>query len=91
MVEVLLTSGKDEILIANHNGRAIRFNESTVRNMGRSATGVKAMRLDEDGDDEVVGMIALTKPEGYDEKYSKWNYDDLPIVPDEWKYQVWQL
>ena len=67
VVEVLLTSGKDEILIANHNGRAIRFNESTVRNMGRSATGVKAMRLDEDGDDEVVGMIALTKPEGYDE------------------------
>ena len=50
-----------------NNGSAIRFNESTVRNMGRSATGVKAMRLDEDGDDEVVGMIALTKPEGYDE------------------------
>ncbi|MBQ3926686.1 MAG: DNA gyrase subunit A, partial [Bacteroidaceae bacterium] len=68
VVEVLLTSGKDEILIANHNGRAIRFNESTVRNMGRSATGVKAIRLDEDENDEVVGMIALTKPEGYDEE-----------------------
>ncbi|MBO7593170.1 MAG: DNA gyrase subunit A, partial [Bacteroidaceae bacterium] len=52
VVEVLLTSGKDEILIANHNGRAIRFNESTVRNMGRGATGVKAMRLDDDEEDE---------------------------------------
>ena len=67
VVEVLLTSGKDEILIANRNGRAIRFNESTVRNMGRSATGVKAMRLDEDPEDQIVGMIALTKPEGYDD------------------------
>ena len=67
VVEVLLTSGNDEILIANRNGRAIRFNESTVRNMGRGATGVKAMRLDEDGEDHVVGMIALTKPEGYDD------------------------
>jgi len=68
VVEVLLTSGKDEILIANRNGRAIRFNESTVRNMGRGATGVKAMRLDEDSEDQIVGMIALTKPEGYDEE-----------------------
>ncbi len=68
VVEVLLTSGKDEILIANRNGRAIRFNESTVRNMGRGATGVKAMRLDEDPEDQIVGMIALTKPEGYDEE-----------------------
>ncbi|MBO4673108.1 MAG: DNA gyrase subunit A [Bacteroidaceae bacterium] len=68
VVEVLLTSGKDEILIANRNGRAIRFNESTVRNMGRGTTGVKAMRLDEDDpEDQIVGMIALTKPEGYDE------------------------
>lgn len=67
VVEVLLTSGNDEILIANRNGRAIRFNESTVRNMGRGATGVKAMRLDEDEEDQVVGMIALTKPEGYDD------------------------
>src|SRR5574344_32065 len=64
VVEVLLTSGNDEILIANRNGRAIRFNESTVRNMGRGATGVKAIRLDEDGEDQVVGMIALAKPEG---------------------------
>lgn len=62
VVEVLLTTGHDEIVIANRNGRAIRFNESNVRNMGRGATGVKAIRLDEDGEDQVVGMIALTKP-----------------------------
>ena len=66
VVDVLLTSGNDEILIANRNGRAIRFNESTVRNMGRGATGVRAMRLDEDGEDHVVGMIALAKPEGFE-------------------------
>lgn len=81
VVEVLLTSGKDEILIANHNGRAIRFNESTVRNMGRNATGVKAMRLDEDEEDEVVGMIALTKPEGYDETAEE-NGTDEELYPD---------
>ncbi len=81
VVEVLLTSGKDEILIANHNGRAIRFNESTVRNMGRNATGVKAMRLDEDEEDEVVGMIALTKPEGYDETAEE-NETDAELYPD---------
>ena len=81
VVEVLLTSGQDEILIANHNGRAIRFNESTVRNMGRNATGVKAMRLDEDEEDEVVGMIALTKPEGYDETAEE-NETDAELYPD---------
>ena len=62
VVDVLLTTGHDEIVIANRNGRAIRFNESNVRTMGRGATGVKAIRLDEDGEDHVVGMIALTKP-----------------------------
>ena len=81
VVEVLLTSGNDEILIANRNGRAIRFNESTVRNMGRGATGVKAMRLDEDAEDQIVGMIALTKPEGYDEENEE-NETDEALYPD---------
>lgn len=67
VIEVLLTNGSDEILIANRNGRAIRFNEQTVRNMGRTATGVGAIRLDDDGEDEVVGMISIRKPEGFDE------------------------
>ncbi|MDE5739531.1 MAG: DNA gyrase subunit A [Bacteroidaceae bacterium] len=89
VVEVLLTSGTDEILLANRNGRAIRFNESTVRNMGRGATGVKAMRLDDDPEDQIVGMIALAKPEGYDEdleentedtETTEERYPDMPTV-----------
>lgn len=58
VVEVRLTSGNDEIILANRNGRAIRFNEQNVRVMGRTATGVRGMTLDE-GDDEVVGMITM--------------------------------
>ena len=58
VIEVLLTSGNDEILMANRNGRAIRFNEQKVRAMGRTATGVRGMTLDEDDPtDEIVGMI----------------------------------
>ena len=58
VIEVLLTSGNDEILMANRNGRAIRFNEQKVRAMGRTATGVRGMTLDEDDStDEIVGMI----------------------------------
>lgn len=71
VVEVILTNGEEEILIANRNGRAIRFNEDTVRNMGRGATGVRAIRLDDDGEDEVIGMISLRKPEGFDEDLAK--------------------
>ncbi len=63
VIEVRLTDGKNEIIIANKNGRAIRFNEMKVRAMGRTATGVKGMTLDEDGADEVIGMICVN-PEG---------------------------
>lgn len=63
VVAVRLTNGENEILVANSNGRAIRFNESTVRNMGRNATGVRAITLDDDGQDHVVGMIAIENPE----------------------------
>lgn len=63
VVSVALTNGTDEIIIANRNGRAIRFNENTVRAMGRTATGVRGIRLDEDGQDEVVGMICVNDPE----------------------------
>lgn len=59
VIEVCLTNGNDEIVIANRNGRAIRFNEQAVRAMGRTATGVRAITLDEDGQDEVVGMICI--------------------------------
>ncbi|MCD8262324.1 MAG: DNA gyrase subunit A, partial [Bacteroides sp.] len=59
VIEVRMTNGDNEIIIANRNGRAIRFNESAVREMGRTATGVRGMTLDEDGQDEVVGMICI--------------------------------
>ena len=63
VVSVVLTNGTDEIVIANRNGRAIRFNEEVVRPMGRTATGVRGIRLDEDGQDEVVGMICINDSE----------------------------
>ena len=59
VVSVVLTNGHNELILANRNGRAIRFNEDKVRTMGRVATGVRGMRLDEDGTDEIVGMIAV--------------------------------
>ena len=59
VIGVCLTNGEDEIVLANRNGRAIRFNEDAVRPMGRTATGVRGMTLDEDGEDEVVGMICV--------------------------------
>ena len=57
VIEVRLTDGKSEIIMANRNGRAIRFNESKVRSMGRTAAGVKGMTLDNDGQDQIIGMI----------------------------------
>ena len=63
VIEVRMTNGDNEIIIANRNGRAIRFHESAVRVMGRTATGVRGMTLDEDGQDEVVGMICIKDPE----------------------------
>lgn len=62
VIEVRMTNGNNEILIANRNGRAIRFHESTVREMGRTATGVRGITLDEDGQDEVVGMVCIKDP-----------------------------
>lgn len=61
VVGVRLTNGSNEIVLANRNGRAIRFNESEVRTMGRVSTGVRAMKLD-GGDDEVVGMVCINDP-----------------------------
>ncbi len=58
VIGVELTDGNAEILMANRNGRAIRFNESAVRQMGRVSTGVRGMKLD-GGDDEVIGMICM--------------------------------
>jgi DNA gyrase subunit A len=62
LLEACLTNGESEIVMALRSGRAIRFNEKTVRPMGRTATGVRGVRLAHD-QDEVVGMIAVNNPE----------------------------
>lgn len=62
VVDVRLTNGKNQLIMANRNGRAVYFDENTVRTMGRTATGVRGMRLD-GGDDAVVGMIVVNNPE----------------------------
>ena len=62
VVDVRLTNGHNELIMANRNGRAVRFDENTIRTMGRTSTGVRGMRLDGD-DDAVVGMIVVNNPE----------------------------
>ena len=62
VVDVRLTNGQNELIIADRNGRAVRFDERTIRTMGRSATGVRGMKVD-DGDDAVVGMIVVNDAE----------------------------
>ena len=61
LIAVTLTDGQSEMLIASYNGKVVRFNESGVRPMGRNATGVKAITLDEDGQDHAIGMICVEK------------------------------
>ena len=63
VVDVRLTNGNNELVMANRNGRAVRFHENAIRAMGRVATGVRGMRLDEDGEDAVVGMIVVNRPD----------------------------
>ena len=87
VIAVALTDGDSDIILANRGGKAVRFNESTVRAMGRTATGVKGMDIAED--DEVVGMIVLPKnddvehsllvlsEQGYGKRSST---DDYPTV-----------
>ena len=62
VISVVLTNGSDEIIMANRNGRAIRFHEDAVRTMGRNATGVRGMVLDST-EDEIVGMVCVNDPE----------------------------
>ena len=62
VVDVRLTNGRNELIMADRNGRAVRFHENTVRTMGRVATGVRGMRLSGE-DDAVVGMIVVNDPE----------------------------
>lgn len=62
VVDVRLTNGRNQLILANRNGRAVRFDETDVRAMGRTATGVCGMKPDDDGQDEVVGMIVVKDP-----------------------------
>ena len=62
VVDVRLTNGKNEIILANRNGRAVRFDENAVRAMGRVSTGVRGMQLDGD-DDQMIGMIIVNNAE----------------------------
>lgn len=85
VIEVLMTDGDCELLMANRNGRAIRFHESNVREMGRTATGVRGMRIDEDGSDEVIGMIEMSKkhPEETIMVVSEFGYGKRTLLNDE--------
>ncbi|KAA6319252.1 DNA gyrase subunit A, partial [termite gut metagenome] len=62
LVEVRLSEGNDDIIMANRNGRAVRFSEATIRSMGRGARGVRGMKFSEDND-EIIGMICIKNPE----------------------------
>jgi DNA gyrase subunit A len=62
VVDVRLTNGHNELIMANRNGRAVRFNENAIRPMGRTATGVRGIRLDPDSD-ACIGMIVINDPE----------------------------
>ncbi len=61
LIRVALTDGKSEILVASRQGKVVRFNEEAVRPMGRPATGVRALQLEEDTEDYVVGMVCVEK------------------------------
>lgn len=65
LIDVRLTNGHDELIIASRNGRAVRFHENDIRTMGRVSTGVRGINLcrDEDPENEVVGMIVVNKPQ----------------------------
>ena len=62
VVDVRLTNGENELILANKHGRACRFDETEVRTMGRTATGVRGMILD-DANDAVIGMIVVNNPD----------------------------
>ena len=61
LIGVELTDGNSEILMANRHGRAVRFSESELRCMGRVSSGVRGMRIDENGDDAVIGMVSVAE------------------------------
>ena len=84
VIQVRLTDGNSEVLLASRNGRAIRFNEQTVRETGRTSTGVKGMTLDvNDPTDEVVGMIAVNDKSETILVVSELGYGKRSLIDDE--------
>lgn len=63
LLEAKLTDGNSEIMMAGRSGMAVRFNESQVRTMGRTAAGVRGIRLKDTGNDEVIGMVIIQNEE----------------------------
>lgn len=61
LIRVALTDGQSEILVASRNGKVVRFNETTVRAMGRPATGVRAINIEDDPEDQAIGMVCVAK------------------------------
>jgi DNA gyrase subunit A len=82
VIEVRMTNGTNDIIIANRNGRAIRFNECKIRCMGRGATGVKGITLDSDNEDEVIGMICIKNPDENVMVVSEQGYAKRSLVED---------
>ena len=62
LLEVLLTNGKNEIMLASKAGKVVRFNESNVRPMGRNASGVRGINIGDEKGNEVIGMVAIDDP-----------------------------
>jgi len=91
VVSVRLTNGHNELILANRNGRAVRFDENQVRITGRVSTGVIGMRLDDDGADEVVGMVAVNNPKTETVMVVSENgYGKRTCVVDETDYDVYR-
>ena len=91
LIQVRMTNGDTQVLMANRNGRAIRFHESAVREMGRTATGVRGMTLDADGQDEVVGMICMKDAKETIMVVSEKGYGKRTLLTDEDGEEVYRI
>lgn len=82
LLEVKLTTGDSEVMLAVKSGKAIRFDEGKTRPMGRNASGVRGIRMDEDQNDEVVGMVILDDPESTILVVSENGYGKRSLIED---------
>ncbi|MCC5943590.1 MAG: DNA gyrase subunit A [Bernardetiaceae bacterium] len=82
LLDVKLTDGTNDIVMAVRSGRAIRFHEQDVRSMGRTAAGVRGIRLDEDNNDRVIGMVCISRPDAELFVVSENGYGKRSILDD---------